>query len=199
MRDLTGSASVALNVPLPLRLAERGLAFKTMAVLFGTLFLAASSWIEVPMVPVPMTMQTFAVTLVGALYGWRLGLVTVLAWLGEAMIGLPVLSGGAGGPQHFVGPTAGYLAAFPVAAMLVGFLAERGWTVANVVWSFGVMLLGNALILVLGALWLATLIGWEQALALGVTPFLLGAALKSGLAAGAVEASRRIGRTTGKP
>ena len=80
---------------VPLRLAGRPLAVKVAAVFLGSLFLAASSWIEVPMFPVPMTMQTFAVTLVGALYGWRLGLATVLAWLGEAALGAPVLAGGA--------------------------------------------------------------------------------------------------------
>jgi biotin transport system substrate-specific component len=197
MRDMSGAATLPSTF-VPLRLSDRTFVLKALAVMFGTLFLASASWIEVPMVPVPMNMQTFAVTLVGALYGWRLGTITVLAWLGEAMLGLPVLSGGAGGPAHFVGPTAGYLAAFPIAAMLVGFLAERGWTVGNMVRSFGVMLLGNALILALGASWLATLIGWEQAVVLGVTPFLMGAALKSGLAVGAVEASRRLGRTTSK-
>lgn len=82
---------------VPLRLADRSIAFKALAVLIGTAFLAVSSWIEVPMFPVPVTMQTFAVTTVGALYGWRLGGLTVLAWLGEAMIGMPVLAGGAGG------------------------------------------------------------------------------------------------------
>ncbi|WP_051328683.1 biotin transporter BioY [Geminicoccus roseus] len=195
MRNVSGAA-VLPDTFVPLRLSDRTFALKALAVLFGTLFLASASWIEVPMVPVPMNMQTFAVTLVGALYGWRLGAITVLAWLGEAMIGLPVLSGGAAGPAHFAGPTAGYLAAFPIAAMLVGFLAERGWTVGNVVRSFAVMLLGNALILALGASWLAVLIGGEQAVALGVMPFLIGAALKSGLTVGVVEASRRLGRTS---
>ncbi len=192
MRDATAALP---NIFVPLRLTDRTLALKAMAVLLGTLFLASSSWIEVPMVPVPMTMQTFAVTMVGALYGWRLGTITVLAWLGEAMIGLPVLSGGGGGAHHFVGPTAGYLAAFPVAALLVGYLAECGWTAGNLVRGFGVMLLGNALILALGAAWLAMLIGRDQAIALGVLPFLLGAVLKSALAAGAVEGSRRLIRT----
>jgi biotin transport system substrate-specific component len=192
LRDATAALP---NIFVPLRLTDRTLALKAMAVLLGTLFLASSSWIEVPMVPVPMTMQTFAVTMVGALYGWRLGTITVLAWLGEAMIGLPVLSGGGGGAHHFVGPTAGYLAGFPAAALLVGYLAERGWTAGSLVRGFGVMLLGNALILALGAAWLAVLIGGDQAIALGVLPFLLGAVLKSALAAGAVEGSRRFIRT----
>ena len=113
---------------VPLKLANRSLALKALAVLIGTAFLAVSSWIEVPMYPVPVTMQTFAVTMVGALYGWRLGGLTVIAWLAEAMIGFPVLAGGAGGLMHFAGPTAGYLLAFPVVAAFVGLLAERGLT-----------------------------------------------------------------------
>jgi biotin transport system substrate-specific component len=180
---------------VPLRLAGRAAAWKLLAVLLGTLFLAASSWIEVPMLPVPMTMQTFAITLVGAAYGWRLGTLTVLAWLGQAMVGLPVLAGGAGGPQHFMGPTAGYLAAFPVAALLVGLLAERGWTGRGIAASFGTMLLGNLVILLLGAAWLSGLIGADAALDAGVLPFLPGAFLKAALAAALLVAWRRTGRS----
>jgi biotin transport system substrate-specific component len=135
------------------------------------------------MVPVPVTMQTFAVTMVGALYGWRLGAVTIVAWLIEGAIGLPVLAGGASGVHHFAGPTGGYLFAFPVTGALVGWLAERGWNGNRVGLAFLAMLLGNALCLVLGALWLSLGIGWEAAFAHGVAPFLVGGALKSALAA----------------
>lgn len=179
---------------VPLKLAERSIAFKALAVLIGTAFLAVSSWIEVPMFPVPVTMQTFAVTMVGALYGWRLGGLTVLAWLGEAMIGMPVLAGGAGSLLYFAGPTAGYLAAFPVVAAAVGFLAERGLT-RNPFVSAAVMLFGNLLCLVLGASWLAHLFGFEAAWASGVAPFLIGAVLKSALAAATIEMLRRSGIT----
>lgn len=177
---------------VPLRLAGRPLAIKLAAVFLGTLFLAASSWIEVPMFPVPMTMQTFAVTLVGALFGWRLGLATVLAWLGEAALGFPVLSGGAGGLVHFVGPTAGYLAAFPIAAALVGWLAERGWTAeGRLVRNLAAMLAGNAFILVFGTIVLAGMIGAEKAYTFGFAPFVLGGILKAVLATATIEAVRR--------
>ena len=178
----------------PLRLSTRSTAFKFAAVILGTLLLAASSWIEVPLYPVPVTMQTFAVTLIGALYGWRLGSLTVLAWLGEAAVGMPVLSGGAGGFVHFAGPTAGYLIAFPFVAALVGWLAERGWNGHNVLRSFSAMLMGNALCLLLGAMWLAAAIGMEKAIAFGVTPFLIGAVLKSALGAATLKLlARRTG------
>jgi len=153
------------------------------AVVVGSLFLALSSYVQVPMIPVPVTMQTFAVTLVGALYGWRLGGITIIAWLVEGAAGLPVLAGGASGVHHFVGPTGGYLLAFPVAGALMGWLAERGWNGNRVVLAFLGMLLSNAACLLLGAAWLAVLIGPERAVMLGVMPFLVGALLKSALGA----------------
>lgn len=167
----------------PLDLQSRPLVWQVGAVVLGTLFLTLSSYVEVPMVPVPVTMQTFAVTLVGALYGWRLGAITIIAWLAEAVAGLPVLSGGAAGAQHFVGPTAGYLFAFPVVGALVGFLAERGWNGRSPLLAFVSMLLGNALCLVLGAAWLTVLFGAEVAWTSGVTPFIVGGVLKSALGA----------------
>lgn len=172
----------------PLRLGARSLPLRIAFVLAGTLALALASRISVPMVPVPITMQTFAVTMIGALYGWRLGTVTVLAWLGEAMVGLPVLAGGAGGIAPFAGPTAGYLVAFPLMAAMVGWLAERGWTGARLVRSFAAHFAANIFCLVLGGAWLATLIGTEKALMLGVVPFILGAVLKSALAAALLKA-----------
>ncbi|RWB01070.1 biotin transporter BioY [Mesorhizobium sp.] len=165
------------------RIRDWSLSWQIGAVVLGTVFLALASYIEVPMVPVPVTMQTFAVTLIGAVYGWRLGAATIVAWLVEGAIGLPVLAGGAAGAHHFVGPTAGYLFAFPVVGALTGWLAERGWN-GNRPWlAFVAMLLGNALCLVLGAAWLSIAIGIEQAIVHGVTPFLIGGALKSALAA----------------
>jgi len=169
--------------PAVLSLRSRPLAWRVGAVVVGSLFLALSSYVQVPMIPVPVTMQTFAVTLVGALYGWRLGGITIIAWLVEGAAGLPVLAGGASGVHHFVGPTGGYLLAFPVAGALMGWLAERGWNGNRVVLAFLGMLLGNAACLLLGAAWLAVLIGPERAVMLGVMPFLVGALLKSALGA----------------
>lgn len=174
---------------VPLKLANRSLAFQAFAVFLGTLFLAVSSWVSVPMFPVPVTMQTFAVTMVGALYGWRLGAITVIAWLMESFIGLPVLAGGTPGQIAFAGPTAGYLFAFPIVAAFAGFLAERGFT-RNPFSSAVVMLLGNALCLVIGAAWLASLYGFEAAWVSGFAPFILGGVLKSALAAAAIELLR---------
>jgi biotin transport system substrate-specific component len=167
----------------PLRLQDRSLGWQAGAVILGTLFLALSSYIEVPMVPVPVTMQTFAVTLIGALYGWRLGAVTITAWLVEGALGFPVLAGGTGGAHYFLGATGGYLFAFPIVGALVGWLAERGWNGNRVVLAFVAMLLGNLACLALGTAWLAAMIGAEKAVTFGFMPFIVGGLLKSALAA----------------
>lgn len=163
----------------PLRPLGRSFSWQVGAVVLGTMLLAASSYVEVPLKPVPVTMQTLAVALVGALYGWRLGAITITAWLVQGAMGLPVLAGGAAGAHHFVGPTAGYLFAFPIAGAAAGWLAERGWNGHRVVLAFVGQLISNLLCLVLGAAWLAVLIGFELAIASGVMPFLVGALLKA--------------------
>lgn len=179
MRALTNTPSFPALLH---RMRHGSPAARAVLILFGTLFLAACAWIEVPMVPVPMTMQTFGMVVVGALYGWRLGGATVVAYLAEGAIGLPVFAGGAAGAQHFVGPTAGYLFAFPVAAMLVGALVERGFA-RRLLLSWAVMALGHVAIILPGVAWLAVGMGWDKAMAVGATPFLFGMVLKSALAA----------------
>jgi biotin transport system substrate-specific component len=153
------------------------------ALIFGNLLLTLSSYIEVPMIPVPVTMQTFAVTLLGALYGWRLGGMMIIVWLIEGALGLPVLSGGAGGLHHFVGPTSGYLFSFPIVGILMGWLAGQGWNGSRVLLAFTGMVISNGCCLLLGAAWLASIIGYQQALVLGLTPFLAGGIAKSALGA----------------
>lgn len=179
------------RTPLPLSLEDSPFAAKALAALLGSWAIAASAWVQVPMVPVPMTMQTFAVLVAGALGGWRLGAATLALYLAQGFVGMPVLAGGGGGPAYFMGPTAGYLLAFPAAAALVGFLAERGWTRRWPTLLAG-FLLGHGVILAGGAAWLATLKGWEVALAAGVAPFLAATLLKSALAAATVRVVDRL-------
>ncbi len=195
---MTASAATLKPGFSPIDLQNRSLSWKVGAVVFGTLFLTLSSFIEVPMVPVPVTMQTFAVALIGALYGWRLGGITIVTWLIQGALGLPVLAGGAAGAHHFVGPTAGYLFAFPVAGMAMGWLAERGWNGHRPFLAFAGMLISNGLCLVLGAAWLAVLIGVEQAIMAGIVPFLIGAVLKAALGAVTLALmTRKTKRATG--
>ena len=141
----------------------------------GSLFIALAAQVTVllPFSPVPVTGQTFAVLLIGLLYGSRRGLATVAAYLTEGLAGLPVFAGATGGFVHLVGPTGGYLLGFAVAAYAVGLLAERGWTV-GVFRAALAMTLGNVVIYSLGAAWLAVFAGVQAALAAGVLPFLVG-------------------------
>ncbi len=175
---LNTSASLVYS---PLDVRGLSLGRQAVALVAGVCVLTASSYVQVPMVPVPLTMQTLAVTVIGALYGRRLGALTIIAWLAAAAAGAPVMAG-----DHiadFVGPTAGYLAAFPIVGALCGFLAERSWNGRNLWLAGASMLIGNLLCLALGGAWLSVLIGADKAIAAGVTPFLLGAALKSALGA----------------
>jgi biotin transport system substrate-specific component len=151
----------------------------TTAATIGLLALASRA--EIPMAPVPIvpiTLQTLAVTMVGALLGWRHGAIAVALWLACGAAGLPVLAGGSAGLAKFAGPTAGYLFAFPVAAVAVGWLMARGWDRSWLL-AIAAMLVGNALCLGGGAAWLAWHSNATRAWASGVAPFLIGAALKA--------------------
>lgn len=175
-----------------IRLQNTSFATKALTVLAGTAILTASSYIQVPFYPVPMTMQTLAVTLIGAILGWRLGVASIMAWLAAAVAGLPVIAGNhIAGPVIFLSTTAGYLIAFPLAAALTGFLAAHGWNGKRPVLAFASMVLGNGLCLVLGTAWLAALIGPDKAIALGFVPFVAGGLVKSALGAAFLKA---IGR-----
>lgn len=164
-------------------------AISAVLVLAFAALMAICAQITVPMTPVSMTMQTFAVLLAGAVLGPGRGLASVLLYLALGAAGLPVLSEGASGLEHFAGSTAGYLFAFPLAALLVGLLYERA---ASLIARFGLMLAAHVLILTLGAGWLATDIGLGAALEHGVTPFLIGMAVKSALVVAVAEGLRRL-------
>jgi biotin transport system substrate-specific component len=162
--------------PMAGSLAVRAIALA----LIGTVLLTVSAKIQVPFWPVPMTMQTFVVLVLGMAYGWRLAGATVLLYLAQGAIGLPVFAGG-GGIAYMAGPTGGYLAGFLLAAVAVGWLAEHGWD-RSVPRTLAAMLIGTGIIFGCGIAWLGTLIGLPQAISAGLVPFLLGEAVKIALA-----------------
>lgn len=162
--------------------------------ILGSALIALSAQIRVPLAPVPVTMQTFAVLILAMAYGRRLGVATVALYLAEGALGLPVFAGGAGGIAVLFGPTGGYLAGFVVAAAIVGALAERGWGRSLTSTAFA-MLLGNLAIYGPGLAVLGALIGYREAVAVGFVPFLAGDALKLALAACALPAAWRMART----
>lgn len=171
-------------------LANSNGAVKVATVVFGSLLIAAATQIEVPFFPVPMTMQTFAVLLVGLLFGARLGAAAVLVYLGEAALGLPVLSGAANMATLFVKPaTIGYLVGFVGAAFVAGLIAER--TAGRLWGAVAAAFAGEVVLMALGVAFLAWLIGAEKAVTFGFLPFLLGDALKIVLA---VAVARGVGR-----
>jgi biotin transport system substrate-specific component len=145
--------------------------------------LSAQVAIQLPFSPVPITGQTMAVLLVGALLGSRRGALAVLAYMAEGLAGLPVFAGGAAGLARLFGPTGGYLVGFVAAAFLVGWLAERGWD-RRFGTTLAAMTLGNLVIYGVGAVWLAVFVGGlSRGWSLGVVPFLPGDAIKIVLAA----------------
>ena len=160
--------------------------------------LAAQVVIPLPWTPVPITGQTFAVLLTGALLGWRLGAIAMVAYLVEGAVGLPFFAAGGAGPVRLLfSPTSGYLLSYPVAAALTGLLAERGWDKRFITASVA-MGLGSIVILLCGWSWLAI---WtnsaSSAWTIGVAPFIPGDIVKIVLAAAALPSGwallRRIG------
>jgi len=147
---------------------------KTILIVFlGTIFLTLSAKIKIPFYPVPMTMQTFVVLLMGIAFGWKLSVLTISIYLFEGIIGLPVF---AGTPEkgigliYFTGPTMGYLFGFLVATFLAGFMNFQ----KNIFLIFIKLILCVSTIYIFGIFWLGILIGWDKPIIqLGVTPFLL--------------------------
>ncbi len=175
-----GTAPTLINALWP-REAGGVLRLALLAIV-GSALMAISAKIQVPMYPVPMTMQTFAVLVIAMAYGTRLAGATLLLYLAEGAVGLPVFASGAG-LAYMAGPTGGYLVGFVVAALLVGWLAERGWD-RNIGATFAANLIGTLIIFVLGVAWLSTIMGsFEKAIAAGLTPFVIGAVVKIALAA----------------
>lgn len=165
---------------------EKTILRNVVLAIVGSLALWVSAKIQVPFYPVPMTMQTFMVLVIGMAFGWRLGAVTVLLYLAEGALGLPVFAGTPEkgiGIAYLVGPTGGYLLGFVVSAATVGWLARKGWD-RNVLTTLAAMVIGTAIIFAFGVTWLGSVIGWEKpVLQFGLYPFLPGAAFKIVLAA----------------
>lgn len=154
--------------------------------LLGSAVLAASAQVVLPAWPVPATLQSLAVLLLGAMGGARLGMASVGLYLVEGALGLPVFAGGAAGPAVLAGPTAGYLLGFLPAAWLAGQVSDGAW------WKQGTVLLAAHLLLfVPGVAWLAGFIGVERAFAAGFVVFLPATLVKTALALAALRAVRR--------
>ncbi len=172
-------------------------------VLAGTLVLYVSAKIFVPFFPVPMTLQTLAVMAIAAAYGQRLGTLTVLTYLAEGAVGIPVFTytpPAVASLGYFLGPTGGFLIGFIALALIVGYAADRGWD-RSPFRLFGAMLAADVVVFAIGFAWFAwfaqlssgaigagAAIAWSK----GIAPFILGDLLKIALAAAAIPASWSI-------
>lgn len=191
-----------LNVLSP-RLSGTALVSRNaLLALAGTLLLTVSAKLQIPFWPVPMTLQTFVVLVLGVAFGWKLGGLTVALYLAEGAVGLPVFAGTPErgiGLAYMAGPTGGYLAGFVAAAALCGWLAERGWDRGP--WHTALaMTAGHLLILFLGWAWLAILLGPGKAYDAGVAPFYAATAAKTLLAVIALPLAWKIvGRPADSP
>ncbi len=170
--------------PSFVRIRRRSVLLYDVALIVGgSLFVALSAQIAIPLPfsPVPITGQTFAVLLVGAILGSRRGACSILLYLLEGMVGLPLFAGRMSGLAHLLGPTGGYLIGFAGAAFVTGLLAEGRWD-RRVQSNALAMLLGNLVIYAFGLSWLAHFVGANKVLALGFYPFIAGDLIKLALA-----------------
>jgi len=172
---------------VPIRVGERlGTRVRHIAlVVAGTLFVSLCAQVYIPTLPVPFTGQTFGVLLVGGALGFRRGLVALLLYLAIGAIGIPVYAQGKSGLDVIQGVTGGYLVGFVVAAALVGRLAELGWD-RRIGGALAMMAIGTAVIYAIGVPWLKVAAGlsWTDAVAGGMTKFLIWDAAKLAVAAG---------------
>lgn len=154
-------------------------AFVTAQIVLSSLFIALCAQISLPLPfsPVPLSLQTFAVMMVGGMLGSRKGAISVLLYLAESMLGMPVLAGGIADPLALIGPKGGYLMGFAFQAYLAGWFAERISTFGKSGLMLG-LFAAYALVLTTGALWLSQFVGLSNAIIMGAVPFIPGAIAK---------------------
>jgi len=175
------------HAPLPIAPALFGASrdSRMLLVAAAIALLSVSAKIQIPLWPVPITMQTYVVLVIALSYGFRLGLVAIGGYIALGAIGVPVFAGTPEkglGLAYLAGPTGGYIAGFVVATITCAWLAARGWAQG---WARCLLaaLFGHALIIGCGVAWLAATLGWERAIAVGFAPFLWGTVLKTVLVA----------------
>jgi biotin transport system substrate-specific component len=173
---------------------QRSRALDAAVVVLFSAFVALTAQVEIPLWPVPLTLQTLGVLFTGAVLGSRRSALALLLYLAEGTVGLPVFAGGASGVGYMLGPTGGYLVGFVVAAGVVGWLAERGWD-RRLVWTAVAMVLGNVVIYVFGVAWLAVFLrDLGGALVQGMLLFVVGDLIKIAVATLALPCSWKLAR-----
>jgi len=159
----------------------------------GTALLTLSAKVQVPLPYVPMTLQTLVVLIIGASYGWRLGGATVGLYLLQGVMGLPVFAGPAAGPAYLMGPTGGFLFGFLAAAIVMGFMAERGWD-RSLPRVIVMMSIGHVVIFGFGLAQLSLVMPFAQAWTVGAMPFVAATVVKTALAVALMQAAWSVTR-----
>jgi|UPI0004B3EB11 biotin transport system substrate-specific component len=166
----------------------------------GTALLTISAKVQVPLPYVPMTLQTLVVLLIGASYGWRLGGATVALYLAEGAMGMPVFANTppmAAGIGYLMGPTGGFLFGFLAAAVVMGFMAERGWD-RSLLRVIVMMTIGHAVIFAFGLAQLSLVMPFAKAWTVGAAPFVAATLVKTALAVALMQAAWSVTRRGGK-
>ncbi|MCK4529996.1 MAG: biotin transporter BioY [Candidatus Marinimicrobia bacterium] len=159
-------------------------------ILSAVLMMAALSRITIPLLPVPVTGQTLGVLLTGIMLGRKRAVTAMITYIAMGVIGFPVFANGAFGMATLIGPTGGYLLGFIPAAYIMGFLGEKGWY-KHVATALLSLIIGHTIVFAFGLLWLANFAGWSNVLAIGLIPFLPGAAIKTLIAYALIPMMRR--------
>lgn len=194
---MTSMIQPTMTIPriLAERVINRSIAMNVLLVVTGSFIIAVAAQIAVPVPfsPVPMTLQPLAVLLVGAALGSSRGAAAAALYILEGFSGFPVFANASGGPAVLVGPTAGYLLAFPAAAWLTGFASERGYT-RSLAGTAASLTVASAVIFAGGWAWLATAfqLGPVVAFTTGVVPFVGGDILKIAIATGLLPFAQSI-------
>jgi len=181
-QNIFSSQAILINVLVPS--IQDSWVQKVVLIFIGTLFLTLSAKIQVPFYPIPMTMQTFLILVIGMTFGWKLGGLTVFCYLIEGAVGLPVFAGTpikGIGLAYMMGPTGGYLIGFIIATCTVGYLGEKGFD-RSFLTTFIAMGVGTLLIFLCGYTWLSMFFGFEKAFLYGVIPFVWSELFKVALA-----------------
>jgi biotin transport system substrate-specific component len=188
------SPSTLVGLLWPSRDDARFAALRALVLMVvGTGLLTVSAKVQVPLPFVPMTLQTLVVLMIGASYGWRLGGATVALYVAEGAMGMPVFAGPTAGLGYLMGPTGGFLFGFVAAALVMGFMAERGWD-RSLLRVIVMMSIGHALIFAFGLAQLSLVMPLAKAWTVGAAPFVAATILKTALAVALMQAAWSVTR-----
>jgi biotin transport system substrate-specific component len=189
--------STLMGLLWPSRNDARFVAIRAIVLMVvGSALLTLSAKVQVPLPYVPMTMQTLVVLLIGATYGWRLGGATVALYLMQGAMGMPVFAGPTAGIGYLMGPTGGFLLGFLAAALVMGFMAQRGWD-RSLLRVTVMMSIGHAVIFVFGLAQLSVVMPFMKAWTVGAAPFVAATVVKTALAIALMQAAWTITRRSG--